>query len=86
MILDIDTWHERNRLGQYAELFRSHEIDGSLVRWLSGEDLKEMGVRRSDTARSCSRQSPHWLRHLTLLRPSSHRRALTRAQPPSAGS
>ena len=44
MILDIDTWLNGIGLGRYAELFRAHEIDGSLVRGLSGEDLKEMGV------------------------------------------
>ena len=44
MILDIDTWLNGIGLGQYAATFRSNEIDGSLLRGLSGDDLKEMGI------------------------------------------
>ena len=32
MSLDIDSWLDRIGLGQYAGVFRSNEIDASLVR------------------------------------------------------
>ncbi len=44
MILDIETWLHGIGLGQYAATFRSNEIDASLLRGLSGDDLKEMGI------------------------------------------
>jgi len=44
MILDIETWLHGIGLSQYAATFRSNEIDASLLRGLSGDDLKEMGI------------------------------------------
>jgi class 3 adenylate cyclase/tetratricopeptide (TPR) repeat protein len=44
MILDIDTWLNGIGLGQYAESFRSNRIDVALLRGLSGDDLKEIGI------------------------------------------
>jgi len=44
MSLDIDSWLDRIGLGQYAGVFRSNEIDASLVRGLTGDELKEMGI------------------------------------------
>ena len=44
MTLDIDTWLNGIGLGQYAAMFHANEIDGSLLRGLSGDDLKEMGI------------------------------------------
>ena len=44
MSLDIDSWLHRIGLGQYAGVFRSNEIDASLVRGLTGDELKEMGI------------------------------------------
>jgi class 3 adenylate cyclase len=44
MILDIDTWLHGIGLGRYAELFRSNDIDGTLLRRLTGDDLTELGV------------------------------------------
>ncbi|MBA2964462.1 MULTISPECIES: AAA family ATPase [Ramlibacter] len=42
--MDIPAWLEGIGLGQYAELFRSNDIDGTLVHQLSSDDLKELGV------------------------------------------
>ena len=44
MILDIDTWLHEIGLAQYAEGFRSNDIDATLLRLLTGDDLKELGV------------------------------------------
>ena len=44
MILDIAAWLRGIGLAQYAELFRSNDIDSPLLRKLCGEDLKELGV------------------------------------------
>ncbi len=44
MILDIDTWLNGIGLGQYNALFRSNDIDATLLRALNGDDLKELGV------------------------------------------
>jgi class 3 adenylate cyclase/tetratricopeptide (TPR) repeat protein len=42
--LDIDIWLRGIGLSQYAAVFRSNEIDASLLRGLSSDDLKEMGI------------------------------------------
>jgi class 3 adenylate cyclase len=44
MIVDIPTWLQGIGLAQYAELFRSNDIDGTLIHQLSSDDLKELGV------------------------------------------
>ncbi len=44
MTLDIRTWLQGIGLAQYAELFRSNDIDGTLIQQLNGDDLKELGV------------------------------------------
>jgi SAM domain (Sterile alpha motif) len=43
-ILDIDSWLRGIGLAQYCELFRANDIDGNLLRRLTGDDLKEIGV------------------------------------------
>lgn len=42
--MDIPTWLRGIGLSQYAELFRSNDIDDTLIHQLSGDDLKELGV------------------------------------------
>jgi len=42
--MNIDSWLEGIGLAQYAELFRSNDIDGELLHQLTGDDLKEIGV------------------------------------------
>jgi len=42
--LDIDGWLRRVGLAQYAEIFRVNDIDGELLRRLTNEDLKDIGV------------------------------------------
>lgn len=44
MVLDIFTWLQGLGLVQYAELFRSNDIDGTLIQQLTGDDLKELGI------------------------------------------
>lgn len=44
MFLDIEIWLRAIGLAQYAELFRSNDIDAALLHGLSGDDLKEIGV------------------------------------------
>jgi class 3 adenylate cyclase len=42
--LDIDGWLRRIGLAQYAEIFRANDIDGELLRRLTNDDLKDIGV------------------------------------------
>jgi hypothetical protein len=42
--LDIDGWLRRIGLAQYAEMFRANDIDGELLRRLTNDDLKDVGV------------------------------------------
>ena len=43
-ILDIDGWLRGIGLAKYGELFRANDIDGSLLRQLTGDDLRDIGV------------------------------------------
>ena len=42
--MDVRGWLENLGLGQYAEAFVANHIDGQLLRDLSGDDLRELGV------------------------------------------
>jgi hypothetical protein len=42
--LDIDGWLCRISLTQYAEMFRANDIDGELLRRMTNDDLKDVGV------------------------------------------
>jgi hypothetical protein len=42
--LDIDGWLRRIGLTQYAEMFRANDIDGELLRRMTNDDLKDVGV------------------------------------------
>jgi hypothetical protein len=42
--LDIDGWLRRSSLAQYAEIFRANDIDGELLRRLTNDDLRDIGV------------------------------------------
>ena len=42
--MDVDGWLRGIGLGQYIELFRDNDIDGDVLRQLTGDDLKEIGV------------------------------------------
>jgi SAM domain (Sterile alpha motif) len=42
--LDIDGWLHGIGLAQYAEIFRANDIDGELLRRLTNDDLKDIGV------------------------------------------
>ena len=44
MIVNLSRWLEDLGLAQYAEQFRSNEIDAELLPRLSSDDLKEIGV------------------------------------------
>jgi len=44
MAIDVDAWLRGIGLGQYAELFRTNDIDAELLPRLTGDDLKDMGV------------------------------------------
>ena len=42
--MDIDGWLRRIGLAQYAEIFRANDIDIELLRRLTNDDLKDIGV------------------------------------------
>jgi SAM domain (Sterile alpha motif) len=44
-MLDIDGWLHGIGLAQYGELFRDNDIDGKLLHELTGDDLKDIGIR-----------------------------------------
>ena len=42
--MDVGAWLEGLGLGQYHEVFASNDIDGELLRGLTADDLKELGI------------------------------------------
>ncbi len=42
--MDVRTWLEHHGLGQYAEGFASNDVDTEVLRTLTADDLKELGV------------------------------------------
>jgi hypothetical protein len=42
--LDMDGWLRGIGLPQYSEMFRANDIDGELLRRLTNDDLKDIGV------------------------------------------
>ena len=42
--VDVRTWLEDHGLGQYAEAFASNDVDAEVLRTLTTDDLKELGV------------------------------------------
>jgi class 3 adenylate cyclase len=42
--VDVCAWLEDHGLGQYAEAFASNDVDAEVLRTLTGDDLKELGV------------------------------------------
>jgi class 3 adenylate cyclase/predicted ATPase len=42
--MDVGDWLQKLGLGQYEPAFRDNHIDGEVLRRLSGEDLRELGV------------------------------------------
>jgi class 3 adenylate cyclase len=42
--MDVGAWLEAHGLGRYREVFASNDIDGELLRGLTADDLKELGV------------------------------------------
>src|ERR1700741_3819299 len=43
--MDVAEWLRGLGLEQYAPAFRDNDIDGKVLRRLTGEDLRELGVR-----------------------------------------
>jgi hypothetical protein len=43
-IIDIGAWLRELGLGQYEAAFRDNEIDDTVLRNLTAEDLKDLGV------------------------------------------
>ena len=44
MSTEITDWLFGLGLGQYAELFRDNDIDGEILRGMTADDLKELGI------------------------------------------
>jgi class 3 adenylate cyclase/pimeloyl-ACP methyl ester carboxylesterase len=42
--VDVRAWLEGHDLGQYAEVFASNDIDAQILRTLTADDLKELGI------------------------------------------
>ncbi|MCE3248628.1 MAG: family ATPase, partial [Geminicoccaceae bacterium] len=42
--MDVRAWLEDHGLGHYAEAFASNDVDAEVLRTLTGDDLKELGV------------------------------------------
>ncbi len=42
--MDVRAWLEDHGLGQYAEAFASNDVDAEVLRTLTADDLKELGV------------------------------------------
>ena len=57
-MLDVARWLAEQGLEQYAEAFAENAIDGEVLRTLSEDDLKVLGVKRLATERNSSPRSP----------------------------
>ena len=44
MAVDVAAWLQALGLGQYETAFRDNAIDGEILRSLTADDLKEIGV------------------------------------------
>jgi class 3 adenylate cyclase/tetratricopeptide (TPR) repeat protein len=42
--VDVERWLDEIGLAQYAELFRANDIDANILREMTAEDLKELGI------------------------------------------
>ena len=42
--VDVRIWLEDHGLGQYAEAFASNDVDAEVLRTLTADELKELGV------------------------------------------
>jgi hypothetical protein len=42
--MDVAGWLRGLGLEQYAQLFRDNDIDGEILRGMTAEDLKELGI------------------------------------------
>src|SRR5262249_37617629 len=42
--MDVAVWLHGLGLEQYAQLFRDNDIDGEILRGMTAEDLKELGI------------------------------------------
>ena len=56
--MDIAAWLHDLGLSQYRDAFEKNAIDAEVLRELTAEDLKEMGVAPVATGASCSPRSP----------------------------
>ena len=75
----IADWLEKLGMSEYAERFAESDIDTSVLRDLTDQDLKELGVRLGIDGRCCVRLRtfPVSLRHHRSLRwPSRSRETL----------
>jgi hypothetical protein len=74
----IADWLEKLRMSEYAQRFAENDIDTAVLRHLTDQDLKELGVslghrRKMLAAISESRKSSNLSRSLKTLRaPPSH--------------
>src|SRR6516164_1368210 len=73
----IAEWLDTLGLSEYAQRFADNDIDTSVLRHLTDQDLKELGVSLGHR-RKCWRPSPRWATHLRRrrLHPRTRRRLL----------
>ena len=55
-MFDVARWLAEQGLEQYADAFAANAIDGDVLRKLTGEDLKELGVVALGPVKSCWRR------------------------------
>jgi len=55
MMFDVEVWVTELGLGQYAAAFRANDIDADVLRWLSSDDLKELGVSSLEAGEGSAR-------------------------------
>ena len=71
----IADWLEKLGMSEYAQRFAENEIDVSVLRHLTDQDLKEIGVVARASAKDAARRLP------SLPVPSKHRRSLRSTEP-----
>jgi hypothetical protein len=88
--MDLREWLRGLGLERYEAAFRENEIDEKVLPSLTAEDLKELGVKPSVIAASCSMRSPlcglKKRRMCRRFRPHRHTASLRRTRPSAARS
>ena len=73
--VDVRAWLEDHGIGRYAEAFASNDVDAEVLRTLTADDLRELGVASLGHSRSALMEAMEISRHVSEKCCSSSARA-----------